>query len=53
MRPLTLSEMQRLKRQFEKVQTAAITSNGRAAGEWTEASVSAKFVSFLEITWDI
>lgn len=52
LRTITLSEMQRLKRQFERVHTLAIQSNGRAAGTWTEGEVAAKFVSFLEITWE-
>ncbi|RSH90674.1 hypothetical protein EHS25_001279 [Saitozyma podzolica] len=52
MRSVTLPEMQRLKRQFERVQTAAQASGGRAAGMWKEEEVARKFVSFLEESWD-
>lgn len=48
----TLSEMQRLKRQFEATQTGAQRSGGRAAGSWTEPEVAANFVTFLETTWE-
>lgn len=51
-RRVTLSEMQRLKRQFEAVQTRAIQSGGIAAGVWTEGEVAQKFVAFLEIAWE-
>lgn len=51
-RRVTLSEMQRLKRQFEAVQTRAIQSGGIGAGSWTEAEVAQKFVAFLEIAWE-
>lgn len=52
MKRVTLSEMQRLKRQFEGVQTKAIAQGSRAAGDWSEAEMAAKFVGFLEATWD-
>jgi protein KTI12 len=52
MRRVTLPEMQRLKRQYESVQTKAVGSNSRAAGEWTEEGVARGFVAFLETAWD-
>lgn len=52
MRRVTLPEMQRLKRQFEGVQTKAQASGGRAAGIWIEGKVAAGFVGFLEEAWD-
>ncbi|BEJ02508.1 hypothetical protein CcaverHIS631_0703030 [Cutaneotrichosporon cavernicola] len=48
----TLSEMQRLKRQFEATQTGAQRSGGGAAGSWTEPQVAANFVTFLENIWE-
>ncbi|KAK6905148.1 protein KTI12 [Kwoniella mangroviensis CBS 10435] len=52
-RKLTLSEMQRLKRQFEGVQVKAQQSGGLAAsGNWTEEEVAVGFVRFLEEIWD-
>ncbi|CAK9782044.1 chromatin associated protein KTI12 [Cutaneotrichosporon oleaginosum] len=48
----TLSEMQRLKRQFEATQTGAQRSGGGAAGSWTEPEVAANFVTFLENVWE-
>jgi protein KTI12 len=52
MKRVTLSEMQRLKRQFEAVQVKAHASGGRAAGVGGADEVAAKFVGFLEATWD-
>jgi hypothetical protein len=52
MRTVTLPEVQRLKRQFERVQTAAQASGSRAAGMWSEGEVAGKFVSFLEQAWE-
>lgn len=53
MRRVALPEMQRLKRQFEGVQTKAQASGGRAAGNWTEGEVATGFVGFLEAAWDM
>jgi protein KTI12 len=53
MRRVTLPEMQRLKRQFESVQTKAQSSGGLAAGRWSEEQVTAGFVSFLEESWGV
>lgn len=51
-RRLTLSELQRLKRQFESVQTRAQSSGSRAAGlSWSEGAVAGAFVRFLETHW--
>lgn len=47
----TLSELQRLKRQFEATQTTAQRTGGRAAGNWTEPEVASSFVTFLETVW--
>ncbi|WVR03463.1 hypothetical protein IAU60_000454 [Kwoniella sp. DSM 27419] len=53
-RKVTLSEMQRLKRQYEGVQLKAQQSGGiAAAGNWTEADVAQGFVRFLEQIWEI
>ena len=52
MRRVTLPEMQRLKRQFEGVQIKAQSSNGLAAGRWSEGEVAVGFVGFLETAWD-
>lgn len=52
MKRVTLSEMQRLKRQFEGVQIKAHSSNSRAAGVGGAEEVAVKFVGFLEATWD-
>jgi protein KTI12 len=52
MKRVTLSEMQRLKRQFEGVQIKAHSSNSRAAGVGGADEVAVKFVGFLEATWD-
>ncbi|ORY34343.1 chromatin associated protein KTI12 [Naematelia encephala] len=52
MKRVTLPEMQRLKRQFEGVQTKAQASGSRAAGTWSEEDVAVSFVRFLEATWD-
>ncbi|OCF36093.1 protein KTI12 [Kwoniella heveanensis BCC8398] len=52
-RRVTLSEMQRLKRQYEGVQVKAQQSGGlAAAGNWTEGDVAVGFVGFLEQIWD-
>ncbi|WWD22368.1 hypothetical protein CI109_106859 [Kwoniella shandongensis] len=51
-RRVTLSEMQRLKRQYESVQLKAQASGGLAAdGGWTEAEVAVGFTRFLEELW--
>jgi protein KTI12 len=52
-RQLTLSEMQRLKRQFETMQRKALSHGGAAGvqGAWTEQSVAEAFIRFLERTW--
>ncbi len=52
MRRVTLAELQRLKRQFENVQTKAHSSGGRAASNRSEAEVASGFVKFLEVAWD-
>lgn len=52
MKRVTLSEMQRLKRQFEGVQIKAHASGNRYAGVGGVKEVAAKFVGFLEATWD-
>ncbi|WRT63655.1 uncharacterized protein IL334_000578 [Kwoniella shivajii] len=52
-RRVTLSEMQRLKRQYEGVQVKAQKSGGlAAAGNWTEGEVATGFVRFLEEIWE-
>jgi protein KTI12 len=51
-RRVTLPEMQRMRRTFEGVQTKAQSSNGRAAGTWTQEGVASAFVAFLETAWD-
>ena len=51
-RRVTLSELQRMKRQFEAVQIKAHSSNGRAAGNWGEAEVANAYVNFLQEAWD-
>lgn len=53
MRRVSLPEMQRLKRQYESVQTKAVGSNSRAAETWTEEGVARGFVAFLETAWDM
>lgn len=52
MRRVTLPEMQRLKRQYESVQTKAVGTNSRAAEVWTEEGVARGYVAFLETAWD-
>lgn len=52
MRRVTLPELQRLKRQYETVQTKALASNSRAAVIWTEEGVARGFVAFLETAWE-
>lgn len=52
-RRVTMPEMQRLKRQYEAVQTKAQQSGGRAKGNWTEEEVASGFVAFLETTWGL
>lgn len=50
---ITLSEMSRLKRQYETVQVKAQASGGlAAAGNWTEGEVATGYVRFLEQTWE-
>lgn len=50
---ITLSEMSRLKRQYETVQVKAQASGGlAAAGNWTEGDVATGYVRFLEQTWE-
>ncbi|WVO14855.1 hypothetical protein L204_102494 [Cryptococcus depauperatus] len=52
-RRVNLSELQRLKRQFEAVQTKAQASGGVAAsGTWTEGDVAIGYVRFLEQVWE-
>ncbi|CAD6583746.1 MAG: hypothetical protein TREMPRED_003644 [Tremellales sp. Tagirdzhanova-0007] len=51
-RRLALPEMQRLKRQYEGVQTKGQISGGQATGNWTEGEVAAGFVAFLEAAWN-
>lgn len=52
-RILTLSELQRLKRQFETQQRKAISTNAPSSmpGGWTEQAVGEAFGRFLEETW--
>jgi protein KTI12 len=52
MRRVTLPEMQRLKRQYESVQTKAVATNSRAAEVWTEEGIARGYVAFLETAWD-
>lgn len=52
MRRVTLPELQRLKRQYEGVQSKAQAGGGRAAGNWSEGEVVKGFVGFLETAWD-
>lgn len=52
MKTITLSEMQRLKRQFEGVQVKNQTNHSKGAGMWSQEEVAMKFVSFLENVWD-
>lgn len=49
-RNLTLSELQRLKRQFVTVHKKAITlgTTEKGAVDWAEQSVATKFVTYLE-----
>lgn len=49
-RNVTLSEMQRMKRQFVTVHKKAITLGTveKGAVDWSEASVAEKFVAYLE-----
>ncbi|KAF7321276.1 hypothetical protein MKEN_00647400 [Mycena kentingensis (nom. inval.)] len=49
-RNLTLSELQRLKRQFVTVHKKAVTlgTTEKGAVDWTEESVARKFVTYLE-----
>lgn len=49
-RSLTLSELQRMKRQFVTVQKKAITlgTAEKGAVDWSEGSVAEKFVDYLE-----
>ena len=49
-RNLTLSELQRLKRQFVTIHRKAITlgSTEKGAVDWSEQSVASKFVTYLE-----
>jgi len=49
-RNITLSELQRLKRQFVTIHKKAITlgSTEKGAVDWSEASVAQKFVGYLE-----
>ena len=49
---LTLAEMQRHKRQFENAQIKAHTTGASVVVTWREEDVAAKFVGFLEATWD-
>ncbi|WWC66893.1 uncharacterized protein I206_100800 [Kwoniella pini CBS 10737] len=52
-RKLTLSEMQRLKRQYESVMQKGQQSGGIAAsGNWSEEEVATGFVRFLEQLWE-
>lgn len=52
-RKITLSEMQRLKRQYESVQTTAQRSGGLAAGAFGEVQVATGFTRFLESAWEV
>lgn len=49
-RNITLSELQRLKRQFVTVHKKAITLGTTEKGtvDWSEESIAAKFVTYLE-----
>jgi protein KTI12 len=49
-RPLTLSELQRLKRQFVTIHKKSITlgTTERGAVDWSEDKVAEKFVVYLE-----
>lgn len=49
-RALTLSELQRLKRQFVTVHKKAITlgTTEKGAVDWSEESIAGKFVAYLE-----
>ena len=49
-RPITLAELQRLKRQFVTLHKKAITLGTveKGAVDWSEARVADKFVSYLE-----
>lgn len=49
-RSLTLSELQRLKRQFVTVHKKAITlgTTEKGAVDWSEESIAEKFVSYIE-----
>ncbi|TYJ56719.1 hypothetical protein B9479_002489 [Cryptococcus floricola] len=50
---ITLSEMSRLKRQYESVQVKAQSSGGLAAtATWSEEEVSTGYVRFLEQVWE-
>lgn len=49
-RNITLSELQRLKRQFVMVHKKAITlgTTEKGAVDWGEESITAKFITYLE-----
>lgn len=49
-RTITLSELQRLKRQFVTIHKKAITLGTTEKGsvDWTEGSIAEKFVTYLE-----
>lgn len=53
-RVLTLSELQRLKRQYEAMQTKGLIQGGQGTGEqvWTEDDLMRGFVRFLEGVWE-
>ncbi|KAK4688018.1 protein KTI12, partial [Tremellales sp. Uapishka_1] len=50
-RKVNLSEMQRLKRQYDNLQTQARKNGGIASGGWTEGEIAKGFQGFLEATW--
>jgi protein KTI12 len=50
---ITLSELQRLKRQFETIQRKALTTNSQtgAGNRWGERDVAEAFARYLEEVW--
>jgi protein KTI12 len=50
---ITLSELQRLKRQFETIQRKALSTNGQTGvgSKWGERDVADAFARYLEEVW--
>lgn len=50
---ITLSELQRLKRQFETIQRKALSTNGQTGvgSRWGERDVADAFARYLEEVW--